>query len=217
MSEWWTYRLSDLLLFSPQTYYRLFELYNQDIWPMQLLTPGLAVVILVLIFRRPAWQGRVITTILAASWLWVAWAYHLQRYTTINWAANGFAAGFAVEAMLLIWTGVIHNRLEYKATPVGLGIFVFALAVQPLIGPMLGRQWIQAELFGMAPDPTAIATLGLLLLVPNRIFWELMIIPVIWCTISGAVLWTMKSADAFIAPLAALTVVVFAAWQSKRV
>jgi len=37
MSEWWTYRLSDLLLFSPRTYYRLFELYNAAIWPAQVL------------------------------------------------------------------------------------------------------------------------------------------------------------------------------------
>ena len=28
MSEWWTYRLTDFLLFSPRTYDRLFELYN---------------------------------------------------------------------------------------------------------------------------------------------------------------------------------------------
>jgi hypothetical protein len=28
MSEWWSYRFSDLLMFSPETYYRLFELYN---------------------------------------------------------------------------------------------------------------------------------------------------------------------------------------------
>jgi hypothetical protein len=28
MSEWWTYSLWDFLLFSPRTYYRLFELYN---------------------------------------------------------------------------------------------------------------------------------------------------------------------------------------------
>ena len=33
-SEWWTYSLSDLLLFSPRTYYRLFELYNEAVWPM---------------------------------------------------------------------------------------------------------------------------------------------------------------------------------------
>ena len=33
MSEWWTYRPSDFLLFAPRTYYRLFELYNAEIWP----------------------------------------------------------------------------------------------------------------------------------------------------------------------------------------
>jgi hypothetical protein len=29
MSEWWTYTLSDFLLFSPRVYYRLFELHNR--------------------------------------------------------------------------------------------------------------------------------------------------------------------------------------------
>jgi hypothetical protein len=37
MSEWWTYSLSDFLLFSPRTYYRLFELYNLAVWPWHVL------------------------------------------------------------------------------------------------------------------------------------------------------------------------------------
>ena len=40
MSEWWTYHLSDFLLFSPRTYYRLFELYNAAIWPAQIVALG---------------------------------------------------------------------------------------------------------------------------------------------------------------------------------
>ena len=35
MPEWWTYSLSDFLMFSPRTYYRLFELHNAAIWPAQ--------------------------------------------------------------------------------------------------------------------------------------------------------------------------------------
>jgi hypothetical protein len=46
MSEWWTYSLSDLLMFSARTYYRLFELYNLAIWPAQLLAGTLGVAIL---------------------------------------------------------------------------------------------------------------------------------------------------------------------------
>ena len=215
MSEWWTYSLSDLLLFSPQTYYRLFELYNKDIWPIQFLPLALGAAIPVLVFRKPAWQGRAITAILSASWIWVAWAYHLQRYATINWAAPYSATGFAGEAVLLIWTGIIRGRLVYEAATkllnrTGLSVFVFALVVHPLIGPMFGQKLVQAELFGTAPDPTVIATLGILLLAANRVFWELLIIPVIWCAISGAILWMMKSPGAFVAPFAALVIIIFA-------
>lgn len=88
MSEWWTYTLSDFLLFSARTYYRLFEIYNSEIWPAQILAIALGIATLVCLFRTKAWQGRVVTTILAVCWLWVAWAFHIERYATINWAAN---------------------------------------------------------------------------------------------------------------------------------
>ena len=39
MSEWWTYTISDFLMFSPRTYYRMLERYNTAIWPGQILTP----------------------------------------------------------------------------------------------------------------------------------------------------------------------------------
>ena len=88
MSEWWTYSLSDFLLFSPRTYYRLFELYNVAIWPLQIVGLALGVAIVGLLLRDVAWRGRAIAAALAACWLWVAWAYFQKRYETINWAAG---------------------------------------------------------------------------------------------------------------------------------
>ena len=219
MSEWWTYSLSDFLLFSPRTYYRLVELYNTDIWPAQILSLTLGFVILGLLRYAHAWQGRFVAAILAGCWIWVAWAFHLQRYTTINWAATYFAAAFAIEALLLIWTGVIRNELAFKPAAwvwrdIGLWIFLFALALQPLIGPLVGREWVQMEVFGVAPDPTVIATLGVLLLAANRVFWELLVIPLLWCALSGAVQWAMESPDALVMPLAALAVL-FVAGTTK--
>jgi len=98
VSEWWTYTLHDFLLFSPRTYYRLFELYNREIWPAQVLTSGAGVAILLALRRDGARAGRVIAAVLAGCWLWVAWAFHFQRYATINWAATYFAAAFAITA-----------------------------------------------------------------------------------------------------------------------
>ena len=37
MTEWWTYRPSDFLMFAPRTYWRLFELHNEAWWPAQAL------------------------------------------------------------------------------------------------------------------------------------------------------------------------------------
>ena len=60
MSEWWTYSLSDFLLFSPRTYYRLFELYNLAVWPAQIFTLALGIAIVVLLRRGAAWQARAV-------------------------------------------------------------------------------------------------------------------------------------------------------------
>jgi len=122
----------------------------------------------VLMRSRAAWRGRAIASTLAVCWLWVAFAFHWQRYAAINWAAGYFAVGFAIEALLLIWMGVVRDRLRFDSKPsvtarIGVAIFVSALVIQPLLGLLFEREWRQVEIFGVAPDPTAVATLALLL------------------------------------------------------
>ena len=208
MSEWWTYRLSDLLLFSPQTYYRLFELYNAAIWPAQVVTIILGLAVLGLGFRPGSSRGRWIPAILAGCWLWIAIAFHANRYATINWAAIDFAWGFGCESALLLWTGVLRGKLAFGPGEgmigrAALGIFLFALVAQPFLGPLCGRPWRQVEIFGVAPDPTAVATLGIVLLAAGRVRWELLAVPAIWCAISGATLLAMKAPDFWVTPLLA--------------
>jgi hypothetical protein len=220
MSEWWSYSLTDLLLFSPRTYYRLFAIYNAAVWPAHVLALALGAVILLLIRRDERKQAHFIAAILAGCWLWVGWAYHWQRYATINWAATYFAVGFALEALLLTWVGVIRRGFAFPAHPhatnrIGLGMFVFALAVQPLIGLIAGRDWKQLELFGIAPDPTAAATLGILL-AAGRVHFGLLIIHLLWCTIAGATLLTMGSPEALMMPVAAAITLLCSVVRSLR-
>src|SRR4029453_6661894 len=113
MSGGGAYSLTNFLLFSPRTYYRLFELANADVWPLQVVTLALGVAIAFLISRPRTWSGGAVAAILAALWLLVAWAYLLERYDTINWAARYFAIAFVLQAALLVWTGVIADRLRF--------------------------------------------------------------------------------------------------------
>ncbi len=220
MSEWWTYHLRDFLLFTPRTYYRLFELYNSAIWPAQVLALGLGATVAVLARRGTMASGRIAAAILAACWLFVALAFHAARYATINTGAVYLAWLFGLEAALLVGAGVVGNlALE---TPrdlrgrIGLGIFLFALAIMPLAAPVLGRGWRSAEIFGVAPDPTAVGTLGILLLSRARRRWPFMILPALWCAITGATLYTMHAPDFWIAPAAAALGVAAAAWPRKK-
>jgi hypothetical protein len=166
--------------------------------------------------RKPRrWQGRVAAVLLAACWLWIAWAYFLTRYATINWAAPYAAAAFAGEALLLLLIGAIDRFSLCPdagwAAGVGVGLYAFALVIQPLIGPLLvGRVWSQVEIFGIAPDPTVVATLGVLLLTTARLCLALLPVPVAWCAVSGATAWAMRSPDAWVMPAAGLLALVSA-------
>ena len=208
MSEWWTYGLRDLLMFSQQTYYRLFELYNLEWWPLQIPALALGAALLALGWRGGERAGRAAGAILALAWLWVAWAFHWQRYASISLAAGGFALAFALQGLLLAWVG-LRGRLAQARTGwprwAGMGLLLFALLGFPLMAPLLGRGLARAEVFGMVPDPTALATLGVLLLAGSR--WWLFPIPFAWCLVSGATLWAMRSPEFFVAPAAALLAV----------
>jgi hypothetical protein len=214
MSEWWTYTLSDFLLFSPRTYYRLFELYNAEIWPAQALALALGAAILLLLIRGGARAASLIFTILALCWLFIAGAFHLNRYATINWAATYVAAAFAAQAALLL-CAAWWWRLTLRPNALAIAVFAFALAVQPLIGLALGRPLAQIEMFGVTPDPTAVATLGVLATTTAWTTWALRLIPLLWCAVTGATLVSMAAADAVVSPLAAL-VALMALWTRPR-
>ena len=166
MSEWWTYTLSDFLMFSPRTYWRMVELYNRDFWPLHIpvLAAGLAA--LGMMAARRANAFRLTALALGAAWLWVGWAFFWERYAAINWAAQYGAVAFAVQAVLLTGAGLIGFSAAARPSTAWrcLGwLLVVAGLLYPLMGLAAGRPWVQAEVFGMAPEPTALLTLGLLL------------------------------------------------------
>lgn len=220
MPGWWTYRPSDLLLFSARTYFRLFELHHEALWPAQIVAAAAAVALLLLAWRAPRAAASAGVVLLALAWAGVGSAFHLQRYATVNWAAPAFAAAFGVEALILLALAWPARGRPLRRDPVGLALLLLAIVLQPLIGLLAGRDWRQLEAFALTPDPTAVATLGWLLLVrgdgaPRTLRWALRlawIVPLLWCGVGGATLWLLGSPEAAV-PLAALVIAPLAAWR----
>ncbi len=195
MPEWWSYGLDDFLLFSPRTYYRLIERYNAGLWPLHLAGLAAGIALLALQRRPTPSRIRAACAILAIAWAWVGWAFLYRRYATINWAAEYFAWGFVAEAVLLAAVAARPDRLRPSHGPTALiGTAVLVLAVvYPLVAPLFGQPWARAECFGLLPDPTAFATIGLLLPVRGSGRAALLVIPVTWCVIAAGTWWVMAS------------------------
>ena len=215
MSEWWTYRLTSFLLFSPRTYHRLFELYNLALWPAPLAAIATGIAIVALMLGRWPQRARAIAGLLAIAWLWVGWAFLYQRYAQINWIAPWFAAAFALQALLLR-ASAVFGRIELDLAKgarwrVAVALVAITVVGYPLLAPLFGRAWTTAEVFGMAPDPTAIATIAALALVRGPIRWLLLVVPIAACALGALTQRAMGEPEAFVVGGAALIAVALAA------
>ena len=184
-----TYTISQFIPMTPEVYFRLFERLNTAVWPWQI--PALAAVFLgsVLAWRR---SGPVAGVLLGACWIWVAVIFQFRFHAELNWAGPYFGWAFLVQGVLVVIAGA-RGRLDRMPGPqamLGGAMVGAALVPYPLLAPLTGRSWAGLELAGTAPDPTVILTLGVLLL-PARVPWLLVPIPVIWCLYSGAAWWAV--------------------------
>jgi hypothetical protein len=164
----------------------------------------------------------VVALAMAFAWLFVAWAYHWNAYATINWAARYAALLFAGEAVLFLWFGAIGNKLEFamRRNPrsmLRITLVIYAIFLHPLVPLIDGRPLASAEVFGLTPDPTAIATLGLLgLSGGSRRVLLLLLAPIAWCLVSWATLTTMGTWEGWIPLAAAAFALLTRPWQRPR-
>ncbi len=218
MSEWLTYGIGDFLLFSPRAYWRLFDLHNRAVWPLQVPALLLGVAILAGIVRPRPWSDRAISAALTVAWIWVAWSFLWTRYLTINWAVIYVVPAFVAEGVLFLVFGTLTGGLRMGANRsaqwgIGLALFLYAVALHPLTAILDGRL-VQAEIFAIVPDPLAIATLGLLMLGTRGVVrWLLLVVPMTWCVISGVTLLALGTAEAGIPFAAAAIAAGFALWS----
>lgn len=222
MTEWWSYSFEDFLLFSPRVYWRMFALHNEAVWPLHVPALLAGAVVVWWTARPGPWSGRAAAVVLAVAWAWVAWSFLWTRYATINWAAPWAAVAFALQALLLMWLGVFGRGMPRAVAPavprvIGWALLLHALLLHPLTGTLAGHPPAAAELFGIAPDPTAIATLGLAVLM-NRapMAWAVMALPLAWCAVSWATLHTMGGPEGAIPAIAALAAVTARLWPRDR-
>ena len=161
MEEWLSYRLSDLLLFSEQTYARQFERYNRWLFPFQTLAylPGLLFL--------PAWLlkhaglVRALLWLAALAWLLCLYAFMLRLYAPINWIVYYLLPLLLLQAIGLAWAGT--RRTVVDRTGLSLILWVSALLL-PAVELASGRPAATLSAYALTPDSLAICSIALVLL-----------------------------------------------------
>lgn len=189
MQAWFSYSLHDLLIFSEESYFRLYELANQALWPLQIPLVFSAILAMWLTRSKHEYARHIILLWLVIIWLFVGLWFVNGFYSQINTLAKPLSYLFLIESFLLALSAVLTRRdSRYAAanwlTFSGWFLLIYAYFVHPLSGLIGGRVFIGLEFVGVAPDPTALATIGYLMLLRPKAYWLLMLIPLIWIVLT---------------------------------
>ena len=197
-----SYRLEDLLLFSPDVYFQSIAYYNQNIWPVPILglLMGLAFFWLLMTIDRKS--SMLAGFILLLGWAWCGGVYHLQFYQQINWMAFYYGWGFVAQSILMfLWLArnlkqtnhpILNPTWQQRIGQILTGISIFIL---PLIGLIDGPNIQAGLLFGLSPVPTILATFGLALIIKLPLW--LLILPFGFTIIGILTAHTIGSAQLF--------------------
>lgn len=209
------------LPFTQDAFFALFGRYNAVAAPVALLFYLMAALSVALLFRASRWGTLLISGTLAAMWAVNGVGYHWMFFREINPVAPLFAIVFVAQAVLLIVLPLRNPDFRFAAeadarSAVGLVLIVFATVIYPLWGWIAGHVWPDAPLFGIAPCPTTIFTIGILLTGTWRVARWLLVVSGIWAAIGGsaAILLGVPQDFALLAALALL--VMFALGRLSR-
>lgn len=136
----------------------------------------------------------------------------------LSWVGLHLGIAFVPQAGLLglaawrvtTWRPSARPALDRGA---GLALLSVAFLVQPPLGLATGRPWSGLEILGTTPDPTVVATLGLLLMLRHPLRWLLATLPILWCLVSGTLLQVLDIPTWPLPPAIALLYVTLATWQ----
>lgn len=180
-----------MLPFSQAQFFGVFTEYNTAIWPLQPVAAILGVSLVLMLRHGPRWRHRAVAAILAGLWLTMGVGYHWAFFAPINSAAYAFGLLFVCAGLLFLVEGVVRRRVEFEWAGGVRGWFaaaliLYGLIVYPAVSLLYLHPYPATPLFGVAPCPTTIFTLGILLLSRYRRPLALSGIPLVWSVIGGS-------------------------------
>jgi hypothetical protein len=178
------------LPFTQDQFFDFLAHYNSSLGLLPALTVLAGVALAAMFFWLEPIRNAWIVWLLDVVWLINAAAYFLGAYSQIDPYAPLYAALFFAQAVGLGAVAVTaHNDLFPPRDRVHYGFalvcVVYSLILYPLWIIAGGQAYPAVPLFGIAPSPTTIFTVGILAMMRSPLREWLMVVPLLWCFVGG--------------------------------
>ncbi|MBS3803055.1 MAG: hypothetical protein KGY54_00780 [Oleiphilaceae bacterium] len=203
------YALSDLIMFTPEVYLRLFIRFNEAVWPVQLLALAAGVAIPVLLTRQSMMARKLAVALLSLAWIACGFGFMGNFYAPINWPVAYFGYAFAGQALLIAAVAGAWQP-PVRWSPVGqrgkalIALWLLMLLVLPWLTVAAASDGRALPFFALTPDLTVLGSILATTLVPRAVRWLLLLIPIVWCGFSALTLLALGLPFPIIVPLAGL-------------
>lgn len=169
---------------SAESWWSQIGVYNNAIFPMQIITIAVAVVLTYLLFARPyARINKIMKAYLSFTFAWNGVIFFLIFGRKLPGVFLG-APLFILVAILFAWD-ILANKNQFSLPETRwqkyLTIFLVLCAfLYPLIGFVLGHFYPESCIFGVMPCPTTVFALALLAAAIPKVDRKIYILLLIW-------------------------------------
>lgn len=207
--------------FSIEQFLGVFVDYNAAIWPTQIVAYVLGLIAVGALWSTRPLPPRLILSILALMWAWNGVGYHYLFFTTISPAAKLFAGFFVMQAILFAAGAMAANGMHFEIgrdlrSFSGVAIIAYAMLIYPILGIRAGHGLLAGPMFGVAPCPTTIFTIGMLLLAHGKCLVWLSIIPFLWSLVGLAAAVQLGIPEDFGLPIAGFALMIFLTYEALQ-
>lgn len=175
-------------------FFSTLQSYNEAFLSITIFTFLLGALIVYLAARKSKNSSKVISALMSFLWIWSGVVFFIIYYGPIDaeflgltipgvWYLGGIL--FLIQSFLFLFFGVVKSSLSFKFSSeishvIGALMILYAMVIYPIIGFLSGYGYPRYPIFGTAPCPLTIFTVGLLQWSDRKIPLVIVVIPFIW-------------------------------------
>lgn len=172
-----------MLSFSIKEFLNVLENYNLAIWPFQVFVYILIVMTLFFLFRKTKYSSKLVFAILSFFWLFNGIVFSLIYWSPSHLFGYIFAILCTIQGLLFLYSiirsDITIGHLNKIFTLIGLLFILYAIIGYQTFGYFLGHIYPRYFPACLVPCPTTIFTIGIFLIINNKIPVKYFIIPLI--------------------------------------